>query len=736
MNKINKIEILAPAGNEESFYTAIKSGANAIYIGLSEFSARAKSNNFDILTIDEHIKNAHLFDIKVYVAINTLLKDNEIDRAIELIKKADLAGADAFIIQDLGLLKAIKENNLNIEVHASTQMGIHNLEGAIVAEKLGFSRVVLSRETTIEDIINIKQNTNLEIEYFVQGALCVSFSGNCYISSLITQNSGNRGKCLQFCRKKYTAIANNKKFSGYYLSPADLCHIENVKKLVDAGVDSFKIEGRMRSKEYVYSAVIAYKNAISNASTSTDLPNLKVSFNRGDYTNAHLLKCTNNIIYKEINSNIGHKIGIVERVKNGVAKLKLQKVLNTGDGIKFIRDKKESATALVSVNGSSTTFKGDVKAGDAVHLTNSITLKHDVEKLTRFLNVNCRVEINRNKKIFLSFMYKEIEVSGYSDFIVEESINSPLSEERLKDMIINCGEEFLKIDDIIVSLDKNCYVPVSTIKNLRRELISKLKIKILEEYKRKNKVRSIINNDGIYFEYNNSFKLYKNKIFIQIENINQINDFIKKSDYIIFRPQIYSLEKTNEFYDLVKEKAILSLPLIARHNDIKILKEIINNSKINNYIVNNIYGIELTKTKNIIFGYGMNLLNSKLNVTKINSIESEKINKNSINYLYGFFPLMTFCHCVSHSLDIDCTKECFNNDINLIDDKNNNFVVRKYKIENCYNELLNSTPINYLSVLEKYDNISYMIDFCNHKNNDVKIKNFQTFKGNYNKKLL
>ena len=259
------VEILAPAGNLDNLITAVNSGANAVYLGMSDFSARKSSQNFDDDALKYAISYAHAFDCKVYVALNTLVKDCELNKFFNSLSKAYSFGADAFILQDVFLGKIIKENYKNIELHLSTQAGVCNEYGAILAKKFGFSRVILARETDFEDIKKI--SSIIDTEVFVQGALCTCLSGHCYFSSFIGGNSGNRGFCKQPCRKKYKFYLNNKCVKdGYLLSLSDLSIGKYVKKLIEIGVKSFKIEGRMRSSEYVCSSINYYKSIINNFS--------------------------------------------------------------------------------------------------------------------------------------------------------------------------------------------------------------------------------------------------------------------------------------------------------------------------------------------------------------------------------------------------------------------------------------------------------------------------------------
>ena len=218
------VELLAPAGNMESLKAAVIGGANAVYLGLKDFSARAKAVNFSLDELTDAVTYAHLFGTKVYIAVNTLIKDSEMDFAEELVHEAVKRNIDAVILQDLGLLNRLRKK-IDIPIHASTQVGIHNMYGARAAKKLGFDRIILSRETTLEDIRAIRDNIDIEIESFVHGALCVAFSGNCLFSSLISGYSGNRGKCMQLCRKKYKIDIEGLCDEGYYLSAKDICRL-------------------------------------------------------------------------------------------------------------------------------------------------------------------------------------------------------------------------------------------------------------------------------------------------------------------------------------------------------------------------------------------------------------------------------------------------------------------------------------------------------------------------------
>ena len=314
------MELLSPVGDFESLKAAILGGCDAVYLGGKLFGARAFSNNFNNEELIEAIKYAHLYGVKVYVTVNTLIYENEVDKFMNYVDFLYKNNVDALIIQDIGMMDLIRKTFPLLELHASTQMHIHNLEGVKLVESLGLKRAVLARETPIELIEEIKKNTNIELEIFVHGALCVSYSGQCLFSSLIGNRSGNRGSCAGSCRQKYNLLVDNKKINkdNYLLSCKDLCTIEDIGKLIDIGVDSFKIEGRMKSPSYVYLVTKLYRQAIdsyvSGKEVKIDLTELKKIFNR-EYTKGFLFN-ENNIVNEYRPNHLGIGIGKVIKSQN------------------------------------------------------------------------------------------------------------------------------------------------------------------------------------------------------------------------------------------------------------------------------------------------------------------------------------------------------------------------------------------------------------------------------------
>ncbi len=268
-----KMELLAPAGTIEAFHAAIDGGADAIYCGFGDFNARGRAKNFTAQTLAHLIPHAQSLGVKVYVTMNTIIKDGELPKFVECANALKQLKPDAVIVQDLGIAALFKRYYPNIELHASTQMAVHNTAGFEAAKKLGVSRVVPARELTLQEIRKINNKTNLEIELFIHGALCYSLSGNCLASSFIGGSSGNRGKCTQVCRRRFSTEGTK---SGFYFSPKDFWAIDFIDEYKNIGIDSLKIEGRMRSPEYAFTTTSAYRKLIDNEISVDDAKSMLV----------------------------------------------------------------------------------------------------------------------------------------------------------------------------------------------------------------------------------------------------------------------------------------------------------------------------------------------------------------------------------------------------------------------------------------------------------------------------
>lgn len=610
----NKLELLAPAGNQENFHVALGCGADAIYLGANAFNARGNIENISIDDLTRLTEKAHLFGVKVYLTLNTLIHDSEVEEVLMLVRQAIKAKVDAFIVQDIGLCFLLKNKFENIELHASTQMGISNLEGAKFLSPLGFKRVVLARETSLSEIRRIKSNTNYEIEYFIQGALCVGFSGNCYLSSLLSQASGNRGKCKQFCRLPFSANFGNGEKQGFLLSTKDFCMLPKLSQLADAGVTSFKVEGRARRAAYVGQAISVYRRAIDNNFNfgEDDLGELKIAFNRGDYIAGYF--DDEKILYDKTQNHIGLKIGKVIAVNNGKrfneVTINSSHNLSKGDSLKFFVGEKEVASLSVQdlkqkgKNVFSFTTTTLVPKEANVSLIGSSELEDAVLKKKRKIDVEAKLVCKIASKPQLTLKAGEIEVTVEGDEKLEEAKSSPLNADECKVSLSKLGEEF-SLAALAAELEP-VFLRKAQLNNLRRIGIEKLRERIIVNYEKINKLNEI---------YEKEWKICK-KANKNIKKIVISSNFQKllqcsENDYIVYSPQVFDKTQLSLFAQMAKDRVVyLDLPVIATEADIKLFKEILAENKNFGVMASNYYALTLTSKEKMIVGSEMNVFNS------------------------------------------------------------------------------------------------------------------------------
>lgn len=495
---MKKPELLAPAGNMESLKAAIEAGADAIYLGGYMFGARSFAGNFSNEEIKEAIIYAHLYGVKIYVTVNTLIYEDEVETFINYVEFLYQADVDAVIIQDLGMLDLIRQTFPLLEVHASTQMHLHNLEGVKCIEELGVKRAVLARETDLDLIKEIKENTNIEIEIFVHGALCISYSGQCLMSSLIGGRSGNRGSCAGSCRQKYDLISNGKKINkdSYLLSTKDLNTLECIGELIDIGVESFKIEGRMKRPEYVYTVVKLYRKAIDQYCQNQkieineeEILELKKIFNR-EFTKGFLFhEEERNFMNQKRPNHIGIPIGKVIGSQKGFVTIELYSRLQNGDGIRILgnidsgmvvtkiisqrKQVKEIEKGIVQIP-----YKETVKMGSIVLKTTDKKQLDEINSLlskkTRKVLVSLNLELKRNQKPVLKLSDGKNEVIVVGEQVIEEALKVPISKERIREQMEKFGDSIYQVSDITLNVDDNIFVSIKELNELRRKAIEKL----------------------------------------------------------------------------------------------------------------------------------------------------------------------------------------------------------------------------------------------------------------------
>lgn len=553
---MKKPELLAPAGNYECLIAAIQGGADAVYLAGKHYGARNYAGNFSDEELIEGIKYAHKYGVKIYVTINTLIYDSEVKSFIEYVRFLASNNVDGVIVQDLGMMHLITSMFPNLEVHASTQMHIHNLEGLKLLKKLGIKRAVIARETPINEIKKMVK-LGIDIEVFIQGALCVCYSGQCLMSSLIGGRSGNRGTCAQCCRQPYSLISDGKTIvkDKYLLSTKDLNTLDNIGKIIEAGVASLKIEGRMKRAEYVYYVTSLYRKAIDSyikdkkvTITDEEIKNLKKLFNRGFTKGFIFNENNNNFTNEERPNHMGIEIGKVISYKNGKAKIKLTDELAINDGIRILGY--NDVGAIVTNMFKDYERVKLASKGDIVSIVidpvkpDSLVLKttdnNQLEGIKSLIKSNTRkVSIKGNltfkdNKLFLSLTDGTNTVTS-SSIDIERSINQPTTQERVYMQLSKLGDTIYEFERLDIDIPNNLFIPISVINELRRQAVIELDEKRMytipfAEKEYKLKVPSFKKDEKftIYIQSLDDYQKVKNQdcdeIYMDLDLYNTIDD--------------------------------------------------------------------------------------------------------------------------------------------------------------------------------------------------------------------
>ncbi len=498
MNK--KIELLAPAKNAETGIIAIKYGADAVYIG-ADFSARADAFN-SINEIETLVKYAHQYNAKVFLALNTLLLDSEVEKAAKIAFSAYNIGVDAIIIQDLGL---IEYGLPPIPIHASTQMHNYSIERIKFLEEIGISRVILPRELSLENIKQIKEQTNIELESFIHGALCVSYSGQCYMSSYIGKRSANRGCCAQPCRLQYDVLDNDKNIileNKYILSLKDLKLDNYIDKIIDSGIVSLKIEGRLKSLNYVANIVAYYRQLLDNifeknnnykkASSGKVIydftPNPYKTFNRG-YTELNINERNTEIASVNTPKSTGELLGEISEIGKNFIVIDTNNEIFNGDGLCFY-DKKNNLDGFFinKVEGNKVFFEKTMPffIGQEIYRNKDIEFekKISISKTNRFVDIDIEISFDKTLKI-KAIDEDNIDIVIEKDDVFELAEDNEKAIQNIKEQISKTGNTIFKVRDIKIISEKLPYLKKSVANDIRRELLELLLNKRLELLKPK-----------------------------------------------------------------------------------------------------------------------------------------------------------------------------------------------------------------------------------------------------------
>lgn len=571
--KKREIELLAPAGSVSALISAVQNGADAVYIGGKIFNARINANNFDDKTLVAAIDYAHLRGVKVFVTMNTLIKDEELIEALRYAKFIYEAGGDALIIQDLGFGILVRDMLPDFELHLSTQATISDRQSAEVAKELGYKRIVLSRELSVDEIKGISDIDDVEVEVFVHGAICVSYSGQCQLSRRYGGRSGNRGTCAQACRLPYIANTTNitdvKKENGekkiYALSPRDLCQVENLGELIEAGVKSLKIEGRMKSPEYVGVITRIYRKYIDiylkkgeYKISEEDRKSLMQIFNRGDFTEGFLHKDSESqFMSNTIPKNNGIYAGDVAFSNKGSKLININSKLNLSlhDGLEIRKENGEIVSSTVitylkkEASGSYIIgdFKGNIKAGQHAYRTSQVDQIDEIRKTFKDIDIFDRDDKKYNKKLEIRLIL--ISANGLltliadagNEIISKVSKEIPISDEepssidKFKKSLLKTGNTSFRVSNIEFKGDFNIKIKISEINELRRESLNKLSKKLCIRRKAPDKIiADLISKNNLAkekAENNKAESNYENyKLFYTIDEYLKFGEKWKNSN--------------------------------------------------------------------------------------------------------------------------------------------------------------------------------------------------------------
>ena len=710
------MKIVAPAGNMERFYSAISATADEIYLGLKGFGARRNAENFTVEELKKAIDYAHLRGSRIFLTLNTIMTNREIELLYPTLKDLYNYGLDAIIVQDLGYAEYLHKNFPSIEIHGSTQMTVANYYEINYLKKLGFKRIVLPRELSFEEIKEIREHTDIELEVFVSGSLCISFSGNCYMSSFIGGRSGNRGMCAQPCRKEYKTSCGEK---SYFLSPKDqLYGLDEIKKLQEIGVESIKVEGRMKDVSYVYETVFYFRSLINGIDKEESTPKL---FNRG-YSKGYFYDNDKSIMNRDYSYNIGEKIGEVIG-KN----IRLDEDIVSGDGITFVsKDYKNLGGTYINKiaykneklvlnfpDGTKYIFRNYNK-----RLNDEISKK--LKSTDKKLEINFDFIAKLNEKLILKIYLEDengnriLDLEEVSETLTQKAQKRAISEEDIKEKLSEIGDSEFTVKNIKIDIDENIFIPLSELKNLKRNAVEKFREKILS-YFRRDLDRELKENNQEYFKLEIEKDEPKDlEIRVIVSNEEQKN-FLEniKNEYNI--REIYY-----RTYDIAKQSKL------SQHN-------------LNNKLASNLYELLENKNSDVMLNWNMNIVNSyTINVLeKIKKLESfiisPEINFSKIRELGKTRlkkALLIYSKLKGMTIDIDLT----DNKNEVITNKEND----KFNIiRNEYGtEIFLDKPLNIINIMEDIKKLNVdivVLEFTTETIEDIKkvLKQLKTRKGEY-----
>lgn len=750
---MRKIEILAPAGSFDRMVAAINGGADAVYLGGEMFGARAFASNFHAEELVEAIKYVHLQGKQIFLTVNTLLKNKEVEsQLLEYLKIPYEAGIDAVIVQDVGVMNFVHKHFPDLAIHASTQMTLTMAEGADLFKEYGITRLVTSRELDLKEIENIRKNTDLEIESFVHGALCYSYSGQCLMSSMLGGRSGNRGRCAQTCRMQYELKEDGKTISDpespYLLSPKDICTLDLIPELVESGIDSFKIEGRMKRPEYTAYVAHCYRKYVDlyqslgrkgyeeyikshKKEYDTDVKNIMDIYNRGNFSTGYYT-CHNskNMMGTDRPNHNGVLVGVVDAVKGNQAQIQLTEEVFAQD-ILEIRGKEEQVYEYTLKDGApkgkriTSNFKFGYRfaKGDKVYRTKNQHLLDEVGDM--FIKKNRKVPMygyfyaGEGEPMSLVLTVRDTTVQVFGE-VPQAAQKQAAEEDKIKKQLNKTNATVFEFDELEVVLQGALFIPNGWLNDLRRQAIEALENAIADQFKREFKE---INREseslcehpasereemGIVVVVSNSEQLKAaishdkvKAIYYRMDAINLVQGVeiarkskLKDKEFYLMMPHVFRKDTYEEFergMEVLTEDDLQDVTgfVVKSFEELEFLEKYGFNSKklvldYNMYTMNH-------QAKEFYHKRGLTHFTTPL---ELNFGEVKELGCKDSDYIvYGHVPLMTTANCVVKTTK-GCTKKTAKYE--LKDRYNKNFIVMNY-CKYCYNVIYNADPISLLS---------------------------------------
>lgn len=762
-NQDRKIEILAPAGSYESFHAAIVAGADAAYAGGPKFGARAFAENFTEDQLLNAIDYAHLHQRKFYLTVNTLLKDYEIEQLPEYLEPLYQRGLDAVIVQDMGVLNVVRQYFPDMDIHASTQMTVTGVNGAQFLKENGAVRVVPAREISLEEVRNIKSVTGMEMECFVHGALCYCYSGQCLLSSLIGGRSGNRGQCAQPCRLPYTVDGEK----GYLLSLKDICTLDIIPDLIESGIDSFKIEGRMKRPEYVAGVTSIYRKYVDLYLKNPQKPYwvddkdkemLMDLFNRGGFhTGYYKQKNGRNMITIQKPNHIGVKVGTVLSQKGREVQMRALTDIAAGDLIEFKNEAQRYTTGKSCKQGEVITIlapKGiRLSVGEVLYrvqspeLLNTLETSYSEGKVIEKLYGYISLEAGKAAKLVVCKDEYSVEVESGQQ--VEAASSRPLDEERIKKQLQKTGNTEFEFDVLDVELHGEVFLPMQQLNEMRRKALEELEKKIQDSFHRKTAEKKVLQEEILDTA---SVKLSKkeNKLSVLVETQEQLEAVLENDNSVACIYVDSNLDKTGldaELWkgisDRIHKKNIevfLAMPRIFRNQTIDIFEQAYDSILtrcFDGMLIRSMEEYQFLKSKNysgnIRLDYNLYIMNRfakqfwkkqgviygtipvELNKSEIVNLDS----KQDEMIVYGYIPAMVTAQCVTSTVH-GCKKDC---KITMLKDRYQNEFPVKNQCRDCYNVIYNTAPLYLIDLKEDLEELNaerYRIQFSIENKDEVK----------------